>query len=1106
MQLRAFHLFFFFLLLVQNHVSAQGRPFIRNWGPRDYEMHNQNWCILQDPRGIMHFGNTTGLLSYDNLRWSAYSFKPDKSRATSLAWDNTHKRILVGLENGQFGFMQPGKNGALEFQSLSSKIPENERTNTPVWNILVHEGIFYFCTWSGVYVFKGEKWKVLRPEDGNTFHKFFATTSGLILREQGKGLKWIDKDSLIFIRGTECFADCKVDLIYERNPGEFLLGTRNRGLFNMALRNAEANIDELPGPASEFFIEKSLYCFTPLSGNRLACGTSSGGIAVINLQAQILDIIDKKHGLADDMVWALQQDSHGNLWAALDKGISMMEMDYPLRIFDEFHGLDGLPNAITDFNGDVITATNRGIYVLQKKGHHDFFELISEPNLDCKSISLVQSQGRSEVWVACKQGMFRVIRAGNRLVSEPLLTGVSYESVFQPYKNLPLVLGGAHGEISVFRLIGNNWEETQTLNLKSEGAIKNFCLSPKGDYLWVGEKDFGLKLIPMKKLLEGSFQSSQMTWYPFPAKESTEYPIRLLNDKVIVAPERGMMEYRPGRFAYPNGEFFPLKTQASLSGNDSVFSVFRMEISPSQKLWVATDLLAKEKTSKDIFVFSKISSNEVNEPHKPLKRLQGVQVNDLYFDNKNFLWLATNDGVFVFKADFQASSAKPFSAHVSKIRALPDSTIFFGNHFVRLGDSLNGFNYTQSLNAVPELPFSQNSLSFSFSSNQFNDAEGILYSTFMEGLEDNWTNWSKENSRDFSQLPEGNYVFRVRAKSNLLGISPETSFIFTIRAPWYRSLLAYAFYLISGIFIFRLIVNWNIRRLKALNEFLETTVKSRTLELHIEKSRVEEKNREITDSIHYAKVIQTSILPKASSITRHFDSAFILYQPRNIVSGDFYWFSQIDDKTSDGSDSQKKSLLVVADCTGHGVPGAFMSMIGNEKLIQAIRELPELSASSILSFLNVEVRKSLNQGNEESESHDGMEMALCIIDHKHHSIEFAGANRPLLIFRKDTPGEYELIKSTKSGIAGFTPDDQVFQAFNLQMKKGDRVYLYTDGLPDQFGGPNSKKLGTKGLMKMLAEIQHLGLAEQEKAVTDFLATWKNTEDQVDDILLVAFSL
>jgi serine phosphatase RsbU (regulator of sigma subunit) len=516
----------------------------------------------------------------------------------------------------------------------------------------------------------------------------------------------------------------------------------------------------------------------------------------------------------------------------------------------------------------------------------------------------------------------------------------------------------------------------------------------------------------------------------------------------------------------------------------------------------------KEKTFKEIFLFSDIHSKEAHSPERPLKRLQGIQINDFFFNTDGMLWLASNDGVFKMETNFQSYARKSIqSPLISRIRCLPDSNIFQGNFLETGNKGLAGIGFAQSPQQFPHLPFELNSISFSFSTNQFNDADGILYSTMLDGLEDNWTNWSKETSREFSKLPEGNYVFRVKAKSNLLGDSPETTFSFSIQAPWYRSLWAYSLYFIAGLLTIRLLIVWNIRRLKALNELLENTVTSRTRELHVEKSKVEEKNREITDSIHYAKVIQTSILPKTNSITRHFDEAFILYQPRDIVSGDFYWFSELrKSNLSDEQFPEKKTVLVVADCTGHGVPGAFMSMIGTEKLTQAIRELPVLNASAILSFLNVEVRKSLNQGNEESQSHDGMEMALCIIDHEHHSIEFAGANRPLVLFRKEAPLQHELLKSTKTGIAGFTPDDQVFESVHIQLKKGDRVYLYTDGLPDQFGGPQSKKLGTKGLMKMLADIQHLSLSEQEKEVTKFLSDWKVNEDQVDDILLMAFSI
>jgi serine phosphatase RsbU (regulator of sigma subunit) len=260
-----------------------------------------------------------------------------------------------------------------------------------------------------------------------------------------------------------------------------------------------------------------------------------------------------------------------------------------------------------------------------------------------------------------------------------------------------------------------------------------------------------------------------------------------------------------------------------------------------------------------------------------------------------------------------------------------------------------------------------------------------------------------------------------------------------------------------------------------------------------QKALVDEKNKDITDSINYAKRIQNAKLPKREEILASFPQSFVLFKPKDIVSGDFYFFQK----------SSGKTFIASCDCTGHGIPGAFMSLIGSDKLEEAV--LQSSDASEILSLLNRAIKSSLRQSESAESTRDGMDIVFCSIDLKSGIVEYAGANRPLWIIRKGKP-VIEEIKATKKAIAGFTEDDQRFEKHVVQLQKGDSVYLFTDGYADLFGGPVNKKMTTKKFKEVLLSIQDKEMSDQEKCLADFADRWRGSIEQVDDILVVGVRL
>ncbi len=287
------------------------------------------------------------------------------------------------------------------------------------------------------------------------------------------------------------------------------------------------------------------------------------------------------------------------------------------------------------------------------------------------------------------------------------------------------------------------------------------------------------------------------------------------------------------------------------------------------------------------------------------------------------------------------------------------------------------------------------------------------------------------------------------------------------------------------------------------NEELEQKVEERTKELSSANSalraemleriqitkKLEYKNKEVTDSINYAKRIQKAKLPSLDIIQSYLPQCFILYKPKDIVSGDFYFFHK----------NEKSIFIAAADCTGHGVPGALMSMIAQEKLDEAFSNSTNIS--EILTHLNKVIKASLRQKSNDESMRDGMDIALCSFDEKNFILKYAGAHRPLWLVRKENTS-VEVINPTKKSIGGYTEDNQYFDCHEVKLKKGDTFYIFSDGYADTFGGNKNKKITTKRFRELLLDIQKKPMQEQEKYLDDFLENWKDGMDQIDDILVI----
>lgn len=305
--------------------------------------------------------------------------------------------------------------------------------------------------------------------------------------------------------------------------------------------------------------------------------------------------------------------------------------------------------------------------------------------------------------------------------------------------------------------------------------------------------------------------------------------------------------------------------------------------------------------------------------------------------------------------------------------------------------------------------------------------------------------------------------------------------------------------ILAGLIVMRrknLTLAWQKKQIEEKNEELEQMnqeILAQTDQIVKQKQIIEEKNKAITDSILYARHIQTAVLPSEEEIIRFFSEGFVLFLPRDIVSGDFFW----------GIRRGHSVVVAAADCTGHGVPGAFMSMMGLTFLYDIVGAMPELNAAEILNQLRSNVIRALHHKGKTEETRDGMDISLCIIDPLNNTLQFAGANNPVYIVRNEN---LTILKPDKMPIGMHFDNTIPFTNQTMEIGENDRVYMFSDGYADQFGGPNNKKFKYSSLQILLLQIHALPMQEQSKILLDNFNNWKGDNAQIDDILIIGFRI
>ncbi len=507
--------------------------------------------------------------------------------------------------------------------------------------------------------------------------------------------------------------------------------------------------------------------------------------------------------------------------------------------------------------------------------------------------------------------------------------------------------------------------------------------------------------------------------------------------------------------------------------------------------------------------------------------LANDMINSIITDATNRAWVGTNKGIACVNPDgtvfnFDVYDGLPgFVFNKGSVFKDPEGTLFFGGAEGLCWahpDSIN-YNLTQPKMAVTSIETYRKgervgeftgtvdtfivkyrpnmSLAIEFAALEYTQPAKNRYKIFLQGYDDTWRPVTRENKFFFSNLFPNEYTLKIIASNNdFTWNNNPLELHLIVTPPLWMTNYAYAFYVLVIVFTVQMFINIRIRHYKKVNRSLKDKTVDKN-QIEAQREALSNINQSLTDSINYARRIQSAMIPDEEALRRIFPASFVYLRPRDIVSGDFYWFHQRGDKI----------FVALADCTGHGVPGAFMSIIGIDLLKNLIEVQKLENPAEILKSMNEELFKSLRKNvginGADNQVDDGMDITLLMIDKKHKTFEFAGALGEFYLMRDN---KILTFKGDRYSL-GFIKDGSLphFTGKHGTIHEGDVIYLFSDGFPDQFGGPDRKKFKYRRFRLLLLNMHRLAFADQKVIIHQKIEEWMDHDnEQVDDMLVLGF--
>lgn len=1136
--------------------SQIGNYFIKNYAPIEYQSSNQVWGIVQDNQGIMYFA-ADKILEYDGVSWRKIPL-PNKSTVRSLALDSTSNTIFVGGVN-EFGYLKADKTGKLVYQSLSSQLDSTNSQFYDVWRTEVGSDGVYFSTNSTLFRYSFEdiqagKDPITIWKNSNSFFLLYKVNNRIFTGVRGEGIVEVIGDSLIPLKYNKKKEHISTWFMFPYQNQQFLIGNSGTGI---SVYNPNSKTDKYitksPLQSSkltktdQFLADNQLYSGAYLGNGKYALGTITGGIIIINKNGEIIHRINKKSGLQNQTIHYLYKDKQGGLWAAMTYGISRIEINTPITNFNDLSGIEGSIYNTIRTNGDIYVSSNLGLFKKEKNHFYPVEGLTGPKAVQCFGLENINVpyDTKPHLFAYTTRGVYEIIDKK----AKAILDIVSFDIV---QANSGTLLMADENIIYKVRYENNKWNLYDKIVFKEN--ISNLFLENDSVLWFIQNKQANKVLVDQDFNLKTEVQE-----YNSPELDLSVSSISRLNNKLLFITNKGLYKLK-GESLYKD----TLLYGGVLKNENQIVQIKQVN---KQQVWINC---LNERTYK-IKILS-LEDNQYQIDSLSFNRLPIYE--DFVSDGDSIMWILSAKAMYRANIKNFQLKKQDLTSLNRMVEVNSDSVIFMGSSY-RSSNTTFSNTLDNETTDIPNLAFTENNLRFEFALASYNNEKENEFSYCLQrnNAKEQWSKWSVSTKKEYTNLFEGEYKFKVKAR-NIYNIESKASvYLFSISPPWYRTYWAYIFYLLFLIIVIWVILKIYTLKLKKEKILLEKIVKNRTQEIwdkkeeislqadnlkkvneslllknqeinqqnaeieaqrdnlqaltedlqhraeeiatqkeDIEKQKdeLENINHDVHDSIKYAHRLQNAALPKIDDLKENIDDAFIFFKPKDIVSGDFYWFANVEDNT----------VVTAADCTGHGVPGALMSILGISLIKEVVVREYMTHPGVILRKLRKGVISALNQSSNSIEK-DGMDMSLISINNKEKTVQYAGAFNSLYLIRpiENTTEEYEFmietsrnekfvfyeIKADKMPISIYVKMDR-FNTHEFNYKSGDMLFLYSDGFADQFGGPKGKKYKYKPFKQLLLDNAEKSMSEQKESIYSTFKSWKGELEQVDDIVIIGLKL
>lgn len=748
----------------------QGLPFIRTFTTNEYQAGIQNWDIAQDPRGILYFANNFGLLEYDGHFWQTYPVKHGyKVRCLSIGVDG---RIFAGAQ-GEFGYFSPQKNGQWQYTSLSEQLPEAEKDFGETWRAYQLDGKVYFCTFNKLFVYDGETIQTISPPNPLEFS--FMANKRLYVLDWEQGLTVLEGSELVPLAGGNQFRHKRIVSILPYDQQQLLIVTQKHGLFlyDGLQFTAVPSLDE------RFSAPLYLNCAIRLQDGTFAIGSQSNGLFLLNHKLELQQQLDRPQGLNDHTVLSLYEDRHTNLWVGHNNGLSYVELSSPFTLLDEKLSIPGSGYAALLHHDTLYLGTNNGLYAGTRQGERLQFRKVENSEGQVYHIS---RQG-NEVLMGHHNGAFSIQDGQAQALSQR--TGVWQ---FMRLGNAPhLMLEGTYSGFSLYTRRQGKWQWQAKLPDFDESS-RIFEEDLEGN-IWMSHGYKGVYKLQLNKQMN-AFKHIRFYGKDDGLPSNVLNNVYKLGSQLVVTGETGVYRYQPeaDRFRIDSSLTNILGPSIHIQklrqdGNGKIYFISTNKLGSIQQdefgRWEAD-------TSRFFKVLNLLNDD--------LDYLSVLDYQNVIFGAK--------EGFIHFNPTKSPPPQVPLQVFIRKVEnnAPPhDSLLFAGNLL-----NTSSLAEKQPLEGRMLLSYTRNAVRFSYAAPYFDGNSQISYQYRLDHFDQDWSSWSRQTFKEYTNLPEGSYTFKVRARNIYGELSPEAVYHFEVGPPWYRSPLAYLGYAVflGSIFFF----------------------------------------------------------------------------------------------------------------------------------------------------------------------------------------------------------------------------------------------------------------------------------------------------------------